>query len=194
LEDAVYDQVNPGLARSLQLVARSNGGTGAALRALRELARGLDAELPVREAVVAERMDDMLDDPRRWTAVLGAFAAVGMALAALGIFGLMSYVVRQRRQEIGVRLALGAQPASVARLIVTRGMRYALLGTGLGLLVTLVAVRRMESLLFGVRPTDLGTLAGVALLLLTVALVACWLPGRRAARIRPVEAIRGEGG
>jgi ABC-type lipoprotein release transport system permease subunit len=117
-----------------------------------------------------------------------------MALAALGIFGLMSYVVRQRRQEIGVRLALGAQPASVARLIVSRGMRFALLGTGLGLLVTLVAVRRMESLLFGVWPSDLGTLAGVALLLLTVGLVACWLPGRRAARIRPVEAIRGEGG
>jgi predicted permease len=191
-EDAVYDQVNPGLTRSLQLVARSNGGTGAALRALREMVRGLDAELPVRETVIAERMADTLDDPWRWTAVLGAFAAVGMALSALGIFGLMSYVVRQRRQEIGVRLALGARPASVARLIVTRGMRYALLGTGLGLVVTLVAVRRMESLLFGVRPTDLGTIVGVALLLLVVALVACWLPGQRAARIRPVEAIRGE--
>ena len=191
-EDAVYDPIDPALARSLQVVVRSNAGTGASLRALRELVHGLDPDLPVRESVIAERFDDTLDDPRRWTAVLGAFAAVGTSLAALGIFGLMSYVVRQRRREIGVRLALGAQPGMVTRFVIARGMRYAVAGSAAGLVVTLLAVGRLRTLLFEVSPTDLMTIGAVALLLLGVALVACWLPGRRAARIKPLEAISTE--
>jgi ABC-type antimicrobial peptide transport system permease subunit len=101
-------------------------------------------------------------------------------------------VVRQRRREIGVRLALGAQPGEVTRFIVTRGLRYALLGSGAGLIVTLALVRRLDTLLFGVSPTDLRTIAAVAALLLLVALVACWVPGHRAGRIRPLEAIGSE--
>jgi putative ABC transport system permease protein len=191
-EDAIYELSNPAQAQSMSMVVRSTAGTAAAVRALRELAHSLDSELPVQETIIAESFDNSLADPRRWTAVLGAFAAVGVALAALGVFGLMSYVVRQRRREIGVRLALGAQPGSVTRLIVARGMRYAAVGSGIGLVVTLAVTRRLDSLLFGVSSKDGATIAGVAILLLGVAFLACWLPGRRAARIRPIEAISTE--
>ena len=191
-EDAVYDQFNPIGDRNLHLVARSSAGATAALRGLTGLVRSLDPELPLGESVLAAKFDDSLDDPRRWTVMLGAFAAVGMALAALGIFGLMSYVVRQRRREIGVRLALGAEPAAVTRLIVARGVRHAAVGSAIGLVLTLALVRRLNTMLFGVSPTDLGTITAVAALLLGVALLACWLPGHRAGKIRPLEAISAE--
>jgi putative ABC transport system permease protein len=154
--------------------------------------RGLDLDLPVEESVVTQRYHDSLADPRRWTVVLTGFAGAGTALAALGIFGLMSYVVRQRRREIGVRLALSAQPGEMTRLIMARGVRYALVGSAAGLVVTLALVQKLETLLFGISPTDAGTIVAVAGLLLGVALIACWFPGRRAGRISPLEAINSE--
>ncbi len=191
-DEAVYGPVTQSNNRSMNLVVRTSAGTATAFRDLREAVRTLDTELPLEESTIVERFDDSLADPRRWTAVLGAFAAAGMALAALGVFGLMSYVVRQRRREIGVRLALGAQPGTVTKLIVARGMRYALLGSGIGLVLTLALTRRLGALLFGVSSKDAATIAGMASVLLAVALVACWLPGRRAAQIRPLEAISTE--
>jgi len=104
----------------------------------------------------------------------------------------MSYVVRQRRREIGVRLALGARPVTVTRLIISRGMRYAVADSAIGLVVTLVLAHRIQTLLFAVSPTDARTIAGVALLLLLAAFLACWLPGRRAARIPAAEAMNAE--
>lgn len=190
--DAVYVPLNQSQSSSMKLVIRSTAGTMAAIRAGWERVQALDPELPVEEATVVQLLADSLSDPRRWTAVLMAFGGVGLTLAALGIFGLMSYVVRQRRREIGVRLALGAEPGSVTRLIVSRGVRYAMAGSLAGLLLTLGLVRRLESMLFGVSPTDAGTIGTVAFLLLGVAVLACWLPGRRAARIRPLEAISGD--
>jgi putative ABC transport system permease protein len=191
-EEAVYSPINLTRTRSMSLVVRSTSGTAAALRSLRESVRSLDPELPMTESTLAERYDATLADPRRWTVVLAAFAAVGVVLAALGIFGLMSYVVRQRRREIGVRLALGAEPKAMTRFIIARGVRYAIAGSVLGLIVTLALVRRMGTLLFGVSPTDVRTIGAVAALLLLVAVAACWLPGYRAGRIRPLEAISTE--
>ena len=191
-EEAVYGPVGQSNARSMNLVVRSGAAPAVAFAALREKLGGLDPELPLAESLLAERLHDSLADPRRWAAVLAAFAGVGTGLAALGVFGLMSYIVRQRRREIGVRLALGARPASVTRLIISRGMRYAFAGTGIGLVVTLGLAGRIRTLLFGVTPTDAGTIAAVAALLLAAAFLACWLPGRRAARIRPIEAISSE--
>lgn len=124
--------------------------------------------------------------------MLSAFALTGLMLASLGVFGLMSYVVRQRRREIGVRIALGAKPAAVTRMIVTGGMRYALLGGVIGLATALVEVRWLESLLFHVNPTDPVTILRGGVLLLLAGALACWLPGRRAAGINPLEAIRSE--
>ncbi|HEY7460781.1 MAG TPA: ABC transporter permease [Gemmatimonadota bacterium] len=197
--DAVYEPLaqygsqakamNP---QTVSLVVRSTAPPSAVFSAIREGLRALDPELPTVETTLSQRLQSSVADPRRWTAIVAGFAATAVLLAALGVFGLMSYVVRQRRREIGVRMALGAEPASVIRMIVGRGMRYALLGTGIGLGVALLQARWLRALLFEVAPTDPGTIAAVAALLLVVALAACWLPGRRAAHIRPLEALAAE--
>ncbi len=190
--DAVYGPFGQSNARSMNLVVRARGSTATVQRDLRNLLRGLDPELPLDEATVSQRFSDALADPRRWAVVLSAFAAAGVALSALGVFGLMSYVVRQRRREIGVRLALGARPMEITRLVIVRGMRYAAIGSVIGLAVTFVFAKRLRGLLFEVSPTDAATIGVVAMVLLGFALIACWLPGRRAARIRPIEAIGSE--
>ena len=190
--EAVYGPIGQSNARAINVVLRSQTGTGAAVRELHDAVRGLDPELPLEVATISERFDDALNDPRRWAAVLAAFASAGIALSALGVFGLMSYVVRQRRREIGVRLALGARPAEITRLVVARGMRYAAVGSAIGLVAALGLATRLQALLFEVSPTDPRTIIGVAALLLGTAFVACWLPGRRAGRIKPLEAIGAE--
>jgi ABC-type antimicrobial peptide transport system permease subunit len=139
-----------------------------------------------------ERLRASLASPGRWTAVLAGFAAAALALAALGIYGLMSYVVRQRRREIGVRIALGAEPSSVTRMVIARGMRHALVGTVLGLGLALLGARWLKALLYQVGPWDPLTLLGVGALLLLTAFFSCWLPGRRAARLRLTEALGAE--
>ena len=181
-----------GQASSFEVLARLRSVTPAAMEALRSELRRLDPELPLVESTVADRVEASVADPMRWAAVLSAFAVCGMSLAALGVFGLMAYAVRQRRRELGVRLALGAPPETVTRLVVFRGMRYAAIGSAIGLGVTLLMVNRIRAMLYGVNPMDLATFAAVATLLLGSALLASWIPGRRAARIRPMEAIGAE--
>lgn len=179
-------------ASSFEVLARLRSVTPTAIEALRNELRRLDPELPLVESTVLDRVDASVADPMRWAAVLSAFAACGMGLAALGVFGLMAYSVRQRRRELGVRLALGAPPGTVTRLVVFRGMRYAAIGSAIGLVVTLLMVNRIRTMLYEVSPTDLATFAAVAALLLGSAFLASWIPGRRAARIRPMEAIGAE--
>ena len=115
-----------------------------------------------------------------------------LALSALGIFGLLSYLVRRQRREIGVRLALGAEPSTILRMVLARGMRYVMAGTLVGLGLTAVSGRWLGSLLYEVGPNDPLTLGGVTAVLLIAALAACLLPGLQAARIRPVEAMAEE--
>jgi len=119
-------------------------------------------------------------------------AAVALMLGIVGIYGVMSYVVTQRTGEIGVRLALGAKPASVAGAIVLEGGIVALAGIVAGLLTALAGGRFIQSLLFGVSPRDPGVFAATTILLLCVALLACWIPARRGARLSPLEALRSE--
>lgn len=187
--DAVYAPLAQSGSSALNLVVRSTLGQAATFRALRSIVASLDPELAPVESVLADRIDVALGDPRRWTAVVGSFAVAGVVLAALGVFGLMSYVVRQRRRELGVRVALGAPPGSLTRLVVARGMRYALVGTGIGLIATAFESRWLGSLLFSVRAADPATLAIAIVVLLAIAALACWLPGIRAARIKPLEAL-----
>jgi ABC-type antimicrobial peptide transport system permease subunit len=170
-------------------MARVQSLTPASLTAIRDVFRSLDPELPLVETTIVDKVEESTADPMRWAAVLTAFAACGMGLAALGVFGLMAYTVRQRRRELGVRLALGAPPAEVTRLVVSRGLRYAVIGSAIGLAVTLLLVNRIRTMLFEVSPTDFATIAGVGVLLIGSALFASWIPGRRAARIKPMEAI-----
>jgi putative ABC transport system permease protein len=130
--------------------------------------------------------------PRFNTALLALFAGIALLLAAIGIYGLMAYSVAQRTHEIGVRMALGARQRDVIRLIVGGGFRMALAGLGIGLAGALALGRLMRSTLYGVQAADLSSLATVALLLLVVALVACWVPARHSASVDPTQALRNE--
>ena len=150
---------------------------------------GLDPELPVTEETMEQRIDDTLAAPMHWTAVLTVFAGVANVLALVGVFGLMTYAVRQRRREIGVRVALGANPRSVMWMIVADGMRVALPGTLLGVALALLAARWLNTFLFGVSATDAFTLLSVSLIVVSAALLACSMAGLRATRIHPLEAI-----
>jgi putative ABC transport system permease protein len=131
------------------------------------------------ERIVAAAMAET----RFYTWALGVFALVALTLGALGIYGVMSYSVAQRRHELGIRMALGARPGEVLRLVVGQGMRLTLVGVALGLASALALTRLMTGLLFGVSATDPLTFVGIAVLLVLVALLACWIPARRATRI-----------
>jgi ABC-type antimicrobial peptide transport system permease subunit len=130
---------------------------------------------------------------RRFTMLLlGIFASVALALAVVGVHGILTYTVAQRKREIGIRMALGADRRKVQQLILGRGVLLTMGGLGIGLIGALVGTRAMRSLLFAVSPTDPGTIAAVGILLAVVAVVASYLPARRAAKVDPMEALRAE--
>jgi ABC-type antimicrobial peptide transport system permease subunit len=177
----------------MTLFVRTAGPPEQFAAGVREVLRSVDPAIPLDDVAPMEhRFYDSIARPRNWLALLGGFAATALALAAVGIFGMLSYTVRSRRREIGVRMALGARESTVVGMIIRRGMGHAVLGVTLGLLAALAGTRALASMLFDVSATDPFTLAAVTLLLLAVAFVACWLPARRAASINPVEAIRVE--
>ena len=190
--EAAYAPVTQDNPLGMALVVRTPAGAPETYQALRRAIAAVDPELAVTEQTLAERVDQSLADPRRWTAMIGAFAVAALVLAALGIFGLMSFVVRQRRRELGVRLALGAEPGTLTWMIVSSGLRYAIIGTIIGLGLSLLESRWLGALLYGVGAMDPATLVPVALLLLTAGLIACWIPGMRAGRIAPVEVLGSE--
>jgi putative ABC transport system permease protein len=135
----------------------------------------------------------MRNAPRRFNLVLlGVFALLALTLGAVGIYGVMSYTVAQRTQEIGIRLALGATVRDVLRLIVGQGMKLTLLGVGLGLASAVLLSRWLEALLFGVSALDPLTFVVIAAVLLLIALLACYLPARRATKVDPLIALRAE--
>jgi putative ABC transport system permease protein len=141
-------------------------------------------------------MDEVITDAlwqrRLWGVLFALFAGVALLLAAVGLYGVMSYLVSQRTREIGVHVALGARPLDIHRLILGQGLKLIGLGVTLGLLGALAVSRLMTSLLFGVTAYDVPTFGGVSLLLAAVALAACVIPARRAAKVDPIVALRAE--
>jgi putative ABC transport system permease protein len=135
-------------------------------------------------------LSNMTGDARFRTLTLGVFAAVAMLLSAIGIYGVISYSVAQRTQEIGIRIALGAQVRDVLQLVIGQGMKLALIGISVGIAGALALTRVLSDLLFNVSVTDPLTFAGVSALLALVALLACYIPARRAVNVDPMIALR----
>jgi predicted permease len=174
-------------------VLRTSGDPLLLSGTIRSEMRQLDPNLPVRNLRSMEQLIGRSIAPQRFNlSLLSLFAALGLLLAAVGIYGVMAYSVSQRTHEFGIRMALGAQTRDVLKLIMRQGMVQALIGVGIGLFSSLSLTRLMKSLLFGVSPTDPLTFALIALLLTTVALLACYIPARRAARVNPLTALRYE--
>jgi predicted permease len=188
---AVYDPMTQGWPRDANLFLRTSGPAAAVLEPVRTAVQSVDPAVPLDDAASMEdRLRSSLAAPRHWTALLGGFAAAALGLATVGIFGMLSFTVAARQKEIGMRMALGARPGAVIGMIIWRGMAYALGGAALGLAVTVLGTRWLGNALFDVSATDPATLSLMTLILLMVALIACWMPARRAAAIDPIEALR----
>jgi predicted permease len=177
---------------SLSLVIRTSGAPLAATPSVRERLRAADAALPI----VIRTMDDVLAtstaQPRLYALLTGIFGAVALALAVVGIFGVVSYVAAQRTREIGVRMALGAQAREIVGLVIGQGMRPVIAGIVIGLAGAFGVTRFMKKLLFGVAPVDAFTFTVVVLIVAAVGLIACWIPAHRATRVDPLTALRAE--
>jgi len=176
---------------SLTLVVRTTGEAGAFAGSVREAIRTVDKGIPTYNLRTMNDVVSLAAAPRRIPMLLlSAFAGVAMLLAMLGIYGVTSYYVTQRTHEIGVRMALGAQIGDVLRLVLWRAMLLATIGIGIGIAGAVAVTRYLTALLFGVKPIDVITFIGVAMVLGVVVLVACLVPARRAAKIDPLEALR----
>jgi ABC-type antimicrobial peptide transport system permease subunit len=155
--------------------------------------RSIDKDQPVYDIASMEKIiSQSVANPKFYMFMLGLFAFTALILAAVGIYGMLAYWVSQRRQEIGIRIALGAQPKDVLKLVLMQGAKIAALGVTLGVIAALVFSRTMSSLLYEVSPADPFTYLAVSLLLMNVAILACYLPARKAVKVDPVVALRYE--
>jgi putative ABC transport system permease protein len=177
----------------ITFVVRSAIAPASLTSAVRAAVEGVDPQLAIARVTTLQAMIDRAAAQMAFTMVMIAIAAVvALLLGIVGIYGVMSYIVSQRTSEIGVRIALGAEPGSVTAMILRQGGVVALTGAAIGLSVALAGSRLIASLLYGVGPRDPAVFAWTTLLLLAVVAVACWLPARRAARLSPLEALRAD--
>jgi putative ABC transport system permease protein len=179
--------------QDMTVLVRSHVDPSALIPALRSTVLSIDPNQPIANISTMEKIvSDNIAQPRLNMILMGLFGALALILAAVGIYGLLSYSVTQRRQEIGIRMALGAQISDVLKLVLSSGMALVLIGELIGLVGALALTRLMKGMLFGVTPTDTLTFVTVFVVLTAVGLVACYLPARRAAKVDPLEALRYE--
>ena len=175
------------------LVARTSGDPQAVMERMRQLVRAADPDMPVYDVrSMEDHMGIALLPARLGGSVLGIFGLLGLTLAGVGMYGVMAYSVSQRRRELGIRVALGADRRSVLRLVLGEGMRLAALGTAIGVVGALGAARLVAGLLYNVSALDPVAFVGVPLLLVCVAALAVYLPARRAAAVDPIGALKAE--
>ncbi|HEY2799938.1 MAG TPA: ABC transporter permease [Chthoniobacterales bacterium] len=190
---AVYRPLLRDYTTPVTLVARGPGSASALLSALKDETQKVDPNLTI---FLAQTLDEHMDIPlfptRMAADALGSFGVLALFLAAIGIYGVMSYVVAGRTREIGLRMALGAQTGNIRSLILRQGMLLAAIGGGIGLVVSFGATRLLDALLYGVSAVDPMTFIVVTVLLGSIALLACWFPAHRAARVDPMVALRTE--
>jgi putative ABC transport system permease protein len=189
----VYRPVNQAASPSIGVVVRTAGNPGALQPAVERSVADLDKDVPVGNLQTMDiRLAESLAQPRFRTIVLGAFAGLALLLAAIGIFGVLSQSVSQRTHELGIRMALGAEQGQVLWLVARQGMGLALAGVAIGLVGALASDRLLISLLYDVKPTDPVTMLSVSLVLIGVALLASYVPARRATKVDPMVALRYE--
>ena len=175
------------------VVVRYGGAAPGIIESIRDTSQKMNSEQVVYgEQTMEEIISDSISDRKFWMILLGTFAALALLLSSIGIYGVIAYLMGERTHEIGIRMALGAQPADVLKLVLGEGARLALLGAGIGVVAALGLTRLMSSWLYGVSATDPLTFAAVPIVLLGFALLACYIPARRAMRVDPMTALRYE--
>lgn len=187
-----YEQ-HPAPATALSIVVRADSGDPLSMaESIRRKVSQLNSDVPVRATTMEGTLGRARETPRFRTFLLGVFAAIALLLAVAGIYGVMSYTVSQRVPELGLRIALGAAPGNILRLIVGQGAVLALTGLGIGLVLALLAGRLLEGLLFGISAYDPWSLGAVVAGVALATLAACYVPARRALRVDPMMALRAE--
>ncbi len=195
----LYRSINQNLSgdpsfNGYSLMVRYTGDPSALSAAIRHEINSLDPSLAVfNTQTIEEHLRDALFLPRLAGTLFGVFGFIGILLATVGLYGVMSYTVSRRTHEIGIRIALGAQTGAVQRLIVTQGLRLTVIAIVLGLPLALAASKLSASILYGVRPHDVVTFTTIPVIFLVVALLACWIPSRRASRVDPMKTLRCDG-
>jgi putative ABC transport system permease protein len=180
-------------AQNMMLIVRAKAPPENLINSMRQAVQAIDPDQPIRRAQTLQAAIAKTVAPLRFvTVLLALFAGLALTLAIIGIYGVMSYAVAQRTQEIGIRMALGAQYGDVLKLVMGQGMILTLVGIGLGLVCALVLTRVMASLLFEVKPTDATTFAVVSISQAIIVMVACYVPARRATKVDPLVALRYE--
>jgi predicted permease len=185
-------QQHPGPAASMSVVVRTAGNPTGLFETVRRKARATSPDVPVKFTTLETLLSENVAAPRFRTLLLGIFAGLAMCLAMAGVYGVMAYVVGQRSNEIGLRMALGASPGRVMGLVLGQGLALAGIGLAIGLAGAVAATRLLTRMLFEVKPGDPMTYAGVVVLLGVVALAASYIPARRATKVDPLVALRQE--
>jgi len=177
----------------MAFVLRAENDALALAEPARKTINGMDSELPVSQVRTMETVVRQTFASQQFSAVLlGGFSLASLLLAAIGVYGVLAYSVTQRTREIGVRIALGAEPLTITRMVVASGARMVMIGAVAGMAAALALSGLMKSLLFGIGPRDPLTFIATPLIFVVVALVAAYVPARRAARVSPMEALRAE--